>query len=235
MSSMRNHPFLTKSFAVIGHRGAAGHAPENSLEAFEIAFAAGVDAIELDVKSLHNRLWVFHDDTVERLTNGTGAFHELSESQLAALRLQNDEPIPDLATVWDLVPPSIAINIELKGPNTGTPTAAFIATHSHRYLVSSFYVDELRAFTMNAPHIPTALLTRKRDEYLLATAAELGVTNVHIMDSVAEPDYLAQCIDSGFTVYIFTVNDRKRAAQLRDLGVAAVFTDVPRDMKQLAS
>ena len=230
MSNLRNHAFLRKPFSVIGHRGAAGHAPENSLEAFEIAFDSGVDAIEFDVKYVHDELIVFHDDTVERLTDSTGAIDSFSKTEFAQLRLHNDEPIPTLEQVWDIVPPSIGINIELKGPNTGRPVAEFVRTHSHRYLISSFLVDELEQFTAHALNVPTALLTRVHDLNILATGASLEVENIHVMDAVADPSYLLAMFNSGFTVYVFTVNDIARAVHLRELGVAAIFTDVPKKL-----
>ncbi len=227
ISDLRNHPFLQRPFSVIGHRGAAGHAPENSLEAFEIAFASGVDAIEFDVKFVHDELIVFHDDTVERMTDSTGSITSFSQTEFAGLRLRNDEPIPTLAQVWDIVPPSVGINIELKGPHTGRPAAEFIRTHAHRYLVSSFLVDELEQFKSHALNVPTALLTRVHDMNVLATGASLGVENIHVMDAVADPGYLLAMFNAGFTVYVFTVNDIARAVQLRELGVAAIFTDIP--------
>ena len=228
MRDFRNHPFLRKPFAVIGHRGAAGHAPENSLEAFEIAFSSEVDAIEFDVKYVHNELIVFHDETVDRVTESTGSIISFSQSEFSELRLHNGEPIPTLAQVWDVVPPSVGMNIELKGPNTGRPVAEFIRTHPHRYLVSSFLVDELKQFKAYADKVPTALLTRVHDMSVLGSATALGVDNIHVMDAVADPGYLLAMFNAGFTVYVFTVNDIQRALQLREMGVAAIFTDSPR-------
>ncbi|MCY3857666.1 MAG: glycerophosphodiester phosphodiesterase family protein [Gammaproteobacteria bacterium] len=230
MSDSRNHPFLQKPFSVIGHRGAAGHAPENSLEAFEIAFTCGVDAIEFDVKYVHGELIVFHDDTVERLTTSNGSIDSFSREELSELRLRNGEQIPTLEQVWDIVPPSIGINIELKGANTGRPVAEFVRTHSHRYLISSFLVGELSQFKAIAKNVPTALLTRVHDMNVLGTAASLGVENIHVMDAVADPSYLLAMFNAGFTVYVFTVNDVARAFQLRELDVAAIFTDIPADL-----
>ena len=230
MTDPRKHPFLQKPFSVIGHRGAAGHAPENSLEAFEIAFACGVDAIEFDVKYVFGELIVFHDDTVERMTTSTGSIDSFRREEFGKIRLRNGESIPKLEQVWDIVPPSIGINIELKGPNTGRAVAEFIQMHSHRYLISSFLVDELAEFKKLAANVPTALLTRVHDMNVLGTAASLGVENIHVMDAVADPSYLLAMFNSGFTVYVFTVNDVARAIQLRELDVAGIFTDIPNDL-----
>ena len=74
------------------------------------------------------------------------------------------------------------------------------------------------------------MLTRVHDLNVLATAASLGVENVHVMDAVADRSYLLAMFNAGFTVYVFTVNDLARAVQLRELGVAAIFTDVPNEL-----
>ena len=180
------------------------------------------------MKFVNGELLVFHDDEVDRLTNSTGVLEGLSRADIQALRLKNGEPIPTLSQIWDIVPPSIGINIELKGPGTGAPVAEFIKTHSHRYLISSFFENELDSFKQQASAIPTALLTRIRDEDLLASGDSLAVDNLHVMDSVADTDYIQPMLNAGFTVCVFTVNDVERAIELKKQGVAAVFTDVPR-------
>ena len=224
-----NHPSIfSKPLAIIGHRGAAGHAPENSLEAFEIASAARVDGIELDVKYTHDELIVFHDDDLERLTQDVGDINLASPSKLNELRLKNGEPIPNLEQVWDITPPNIVINIELKGANTAAPVCDFIRKHSHRYIVSSFLIDELRLVKELLPDIPRALLRRQREPTTSALATELDVCNVHIMDHMAQPDVIQPLLDHGFHVFVFTVNDVKRASELQAMGVSAIFTDLPR-------
>ena len=70
-------------FLIIGHRGAAGLEPENTLRSFARAIEIGVDAIELDVYCVDGRLVVIHDDTLERTTNGHG---EVMQTSFDALR-----------------------------------------------------------------------------------------------------------------------------------------------------
>ena len=227
MTENKDRRILPKPFSVIGHRGAAGQATENSVEAFEIAFASGVDAIELDVKYLHGQLVVFHDDTVERLTNGSGNVAALTRRQLDELRLPNGEPIPTLADVWDITPPSVAINVELKGPGTAAPLVEFSKSHSHEYLISSLRIEELKILKSLAPEMPSALLTFVRELDVVSVAASIGVDNIHVRDSVADLNYMQPMLDAGFATYVFTVNDRQRATELCALGVSAIFTDLP--------
>ena len=215
---------------IVGHRGALGHATENSLEGFEIAFAAGVDAIELDVKTIHNRLVVFHDDVLDRVTQATGSIYDLSEKHWRHVRLHNGEPIPMLEDVWDITPPSILMNVELKGPETAAPFVAFARTHAHRYLVSSFLMDELETVRELDADIPLAVLTREADVSVLKLAKELKAQNIHVYDPVAEAGYLRELRVHGFNVLVFSVNDLNRAKQLWSWGVHGIFTDIPRDL-----
>lgn len=228
LSAFRKPAVFRKPFAIIGHRGAAGHAPENSLEAFEIAFEARVDGIELDVKNIHNNLIVFHDDNLLRLTSQQGEINQITQSAVADLQLANGESIPSLYDVWEITPPNIPINVELKGPNTAKLVCEFMKKHSHRYLVSSFLIEELRQVQQLTPEVPRALLARERRDTTLALADELDVCNVHIMDRIAEPSVIRPLLNAGFHVFVFTVNEVERANKLQRLGVSAIFTDVPR-------
>jgi glycerophosphoryl diester phosphodiesterase len=70
----------------IGHRGAAGHAPENTLLSIEAALAIGVDVVEIDVhRSLDGHLIVMHDERVDRTTNGSGYIRDLTLAELRDL------------------------------------------------------------------------------------------------------------------------------------------------------
>src|SRR4051794_29972802 len=106
------------AFLIIGHRGAAGLEPENTLRSFARAIEIGVDAIELDVYCVDDRLVVIHDDTLERTTNGRG---EVMKSTFAALRQLDagrGERIPTLEEVFAAVPERLTVNVELKGSGT---------------------------------------------------------------------------------------------------------------------
>lgn len=95
----------------IGHRGAAGHAPENTLCSVEKALALGVDVIEIDVhRSRDGHIMVMHDDRVDRTTNGNGYIRDLTLEQLRTL-----EPrVPTLGEVLNTVEGRAAVMIEMK-------------------------------------------------------------------------------------------------------------------------
>ena len=113
---------------VVGHRGAMGHCPENTLASFERGLQLGADWIELDVHlSRDNALIVIHDETLDRTTNGQGAVREHSLAELKALDAGSwfgpeyaGEPIPTLDEVlgW-LNSGLVGTNIDQKLINRG--------------------------------------------------------------------------------------------------------------------
>lgn len=107
---------------IYGHRGASGYAPENTLEAFDMAAKMGADGVELDVHiTKDGELVVAHDETVERVSNGSGWICNMTLSELKKLRFNRTHPeyenavIPTLREVFELLKPTgLKINVELK-------------------------------------------------------------------------------------------------------------------------
>ena len=116
-----------KNPLIIGHRGARGHVAENTIPSIEKALALGVDGIEIDIfKCATGELVVFHDKTLEKLTNATGYIEELSLDSIQKITVLNQAPIPTLSEVLDIVNGKALLNIELKGTQTALPTVALL-------------------------------------------------------------------------------------------------------------
>ncbi|MEY2831748.1 MAG: hypothetical protein RLZZ574_1006, partial [Cyanobacteriota bacterium] len=79
---------------IIGHRGAMGHEPENTLLSIKKAIALGVDAVEIDVYNLEDNLVVIHDRDLSRTTNGTGYLENSSFSYVRSLDAGKGEQVP---------------------------------------------------------------------------------------------------------------------------------------------
>ena len=107
---------------ILGHRGASGHAPENTLEAFKLAMDMGAEGFELDVHlSKDGELVVIHDETVDRTTNGKGLVWEKTLAELKELDACNKmeayrgAKIPTLREVYELIRDTDHIvNVEIK-------------------------------------------------------------------------------------------------------------------------
>ncbi len=119
---------------VVGHRGAAGVLPENTLKGFRYAIELGVDYVECDVHLTRDeQLVVMHDSTVDRTTNGSGAIRELTFDEIRTLDAGEGEQVPTLDEVLAIVQESdvqgskqIGLLCELKGAGTATASVAAV-------------------------------------------------------------------------------------------------------------
>ena len=221
-------------FLLIGHRGAPGHAPENTLAGFAAALALGVDGIELDVHLAAGRLVVIHDRRVEKTTNGHGLVAQLPFETLRRLDAGDGERIPTLDEVLDLVPPEILLNIELKAPGTAAAVARRLAGERRSLLTSSFDHAELARFHALCPAIPCAPLTVRWHTGLRDVVEAVKAPHLNLADRVASAARLQAARGWGCPCFVFTVNDAARAAQLQAWGAGGVFTDYPDRLRSLA-
>lgn len=236
---------FTLESKIIGHRGASAYAPENTLEAFQVAQALGCRCIEFDVMlSADQEAFVFHDYRLERTTNGTGEVGLLSAEYLKSLHCGKgfsknfaDTRIPTLreALVW-IADTSMQANIEIKPyPGTTEQTTLAVLTHLDQYwsphknlpLVSCFDWDALRLCRSIIPKIPLALALDKWRDEALRVAKELQCFSIHISQRAANPQVVAKIKKEGFKVAVYTVNRKSQAQKLFARGVDAVFSDYP--------
>jgi glycerophosphoryl diester phosphodiesterase len=222
-----------------GHRGAAGHAPENTLPSVKKALELGADWIEIDAYLVEGELIVFHDDRLERTTNGAGYLTEKSLEYLRSLDAGNGEKIPLLREVFDLVNRRAGINIELKGPETAGPVAKLIENYvknlGWRYeeiLVSSFNHHELRKIKELQPSIRTGALIVALPLDYAAFAEELGAYSVHPGMEFINREFVNDAHRRNLKVFVFTVNHPDDLRKMKALGVDGVFTDYPEIVKK---
>ncbi len=213
-------------FLIIGHRGAAGLAPENTMKAFRRAFACGVDAVELDVQAVDSRLAVIHDPTVDRTTNGRGPTSGYSIAELKRLDAGEGEAIPLLEEVFEALPAGVGINVELKGPGTEAPMA-MMPHDSGNTLISSLDLGRLRAIRRALPDAMCAPVFRMPHHDMAGAARAIDAWSINIRNDIATPRRIERLLAAGFRVLVFTVNDRQRALELSKRGVSGVFTDFP--------
>lgn len=232
--------------ALIGHRGAAALAPENTLASIRAAAAAGVAWIEIDAKLARDGVPVLmHDDTLDRTTNRTGPAAALTSAELGTLDAGGwfdpafaGESVPTLtAALAECRRLGLGLDLEIK-PDKGTEAATATAVVSTLaaagwsaaapLLLSSFAPESLRAARAAAPELPRGLLIWKFPKGWQATARELEVVTV-IPDqgSLRTPADVTRIRSLRYPVITYTVNAGDRARQLRDWGVAGIVTDDP--------
>ena len=224
----------SKDFLCIGHRGARGHAPENTLLSIDTGIRMGADMIEFDVQRCVDELVVIHDPRLERTTNGRGRVRDARFDDLRRLDAGQGQPIPSLREVLELAEAQVALNIELKSADG---TAALVAQALRaaindgwgisQFPVSSFHLPELYEFKQMLPEVPVAALVCGVPLDWAACATELGAQALNISAEFADPRLIADAHGRGLKIYAYTVNHPEEIAALRDLGIDGVFSDYP--------
>ena len=229
---------------IIGHRGAAGHEPENTLISFKKALELNVDMIELDVYVLKTgELVVMHDNKVDRTTNGSGYVIDYTFEELRKLDAGHGEQVPLLSEVLDLVDKSVPVNIELKGIGTAKNTAALIATYIQEkgwtedlFIVSSFNHIELMEFVNLMPAIHTGALSEGILLGYSAFAEQLGSYSTNLSAEFITPEFVLDAHNRHLEVFVYTINDESEIERMQTLGVDGIFTNFPdRARAQLSS
>ncbi|OQX19379.1 MAG: glycerophosphodiester phosphodiesterase [Desulfobulbaceae bacterium A2] len=216
-----------------GHRGAAGHAPENTLLSIRTALGLGVDWVEIDVQLVEGELLVFHDERLERTTNGSGRLAEHDFASLRRLDAGQGERIPLLAEVSGLIDRRVGLNIELKGAGTVAPTVRHLEElqrsgwPSERLLVSSFNHRWLAELQLMLPWVRLGALLVGLPLDDAACAVRLGAWSVHPCREFLDGRFVADAHRRGLRVIPFTVNAADELRCMRELGVDGVFSDYP--------
>src|SRR5262245_35614480 len=138
----------------IGHRGAAGHAPENTLAAVQKAIDLGVDFVEIDVRrTADGAVVVLHDATIDRTTDGRGRVEALSLDQLKAFDAGHGERIPTLEEVLKITAGRTGLMVELKVADVALLTVQAVQKARSRspVIYASFLHDELAQVRAIAP------------------------------------------------------------------------------------
>lgn len=220
-------------FLKIGHRGANGYEPENTLKSFKKAIKMGADAFELDVHlSVDGELIVIHDETIDRTTNGKGAVKNLTLTQLKSFRIDKTNEIPTLDEALQLMNNRILVNIELKSKETVEKVILLVEKHikekgrtQHQFLVSSFEWDALEDFSTKNKNIPLGVLTETDLDAAIAFAIKIKAKSIHPDFNMLTAENVKVMQSKGFKVYPWTVNENSDIARMKSFGVDGIITD----------
>lgn len=214
----------------IGHRGAAGHAPENTIAAIRSGVSLGVDFVELDVRrSRDGRLVVMHDKLVDRTTDGTGPVSEMTWEELQSLDAGHGERVPCVEGALAAANGRAGAILEAKIPGIGPAihrvvrASAFsgpviYASFLHTEILEIRKIDPLARTIALMEHVPVAGAALARD----ANATFVGLT----LDC-ASAEFIAALHDGGIGVLLYTVNDPTLIHCAIELGADGVISDYP--------
>ena len=219
----------------IGHRGANGYEPENTLISFQKALEMQVDGIELDVHlSADGELIVIHDETIDRTTNGSGPVNKLSSRELKQFRINDYYEIPFLSQVFDLVDKNCFINIELKSYETADKVVELIEqyvaeknwSYDH-FLVSSFDWNALQQVRFLNEDIQIGVLTETDLDLALAFAKFIKAKSIHPNFHLLNKENVSKIQQKGLQVFPWTVNELEDIEKIKAYKVNGIITDFP--------
>lgn len=236
---------------IIGHRGARGEAPENTLTGFRYLAQLGIPRVEFDIQVAGDgQLIVIHDATLNRTTHTQGSIKEHNSHSLAQVdachhrqypHANGDlydwpvcEGVPTLAQVLTLIADFEHLQLEVKAQSVEdcqqvvTQLPALWQPFGSRAVTTSFNTAYLAMIRAAAPHIPRGLLV---ESYftgdMVALALELGCVSIGPHQQLCTPELIQQAHDAGLKVSTWTVNDPQRMLELQAMGVDSIITDVP--------
>jgi len=219
----------------IGHRGARGYEPENTLRGFQKAIELHVDQIELDVHlSSDNELMVIHDETIDRTTNGKGFVNQFSLQELKDFRMEKEQQIPTLSEVLDLIDQKNSINIELKSYETADKVLELIEKYVlekkwkyNQFLVSSFDWNALQQVAFSNPEISIGVLTETDLNLALAFAKAIQAKSIHPYFHLLTQENTASMQAEGFQIFPWTVNEIEDIERIKKFDVDGIISDFP--------
>jgi glycerophosphoryl diester phosphodiesterase len=230
---------------IIGHRGACGYAPENTLESIKTAAELGIKWVELDVKLTKDDVAIiFHDDELDRTTNGSGLVMNTTYEDIKQLEAGSwfadsfaGIKIPTLEETLELlIDLDMSLNLEIKpcaGREVQTAEAALDILSRYwdetdKLLISSFSHVSLETAMEMAPEWHRGLLLDDEWPENWGELAEyLEVASININGNKVEREQIEAIIDLGKPILAYTINDPQRFRTLQSWGVDGVFTDVP--------
>lgn len=235
---------------VIGHRGCAAEQPENTVAAVESA-AAVADAVEVDVRRCGTgELVVFHDETLDRLTDASGRVDGTDCGTVRGLEVADTgETVPSLAAVFEATPPGVGLILDLKTEGLVEDVLELANEHGREPLLSSFLTSVLADVRAADPTVSTALIVRESRrnrvfrpvipgapgwlyapenvDRLVRTAADLGCDALHPRYELCLRTRLVERAHAaGLAVEPWTITTPREYDALSAVGVDAVISDV---------
>jgi glycerophosphoryl diester phosphodiesterase len=214
----------------IGHRGAAGHAHENTVQAIEKAIALRADLVELDLRrSVDGHLVIIHDARVDRTTGGHGAVAELTLAELGRLTIAKDLRIPSLREALTTAAGHVGLLLELKAEGLAEQVWTEVRTSAFTGVVicASFFHAELLRIREIDPGAQTMALLEAVPIHPTAFAIDSKATHVGLAFDCLTAPFVQALHHADLQVFTYTVNDPADIARARAVGVDGIISDFP--------
>ncbi|MEV7202881.1 glycerophosphodiester phosphodiesterase [Streptomyces griseoluteus] len=239
MTEPIRHPYLDHPGPIpFAHRGGAAEGVENTVAQFRRAVALGYRYIETDVHlTADGTLVAFHDDSLDRVTDGTGRVADLPWAEVRQARVGGREPVPLFAELLETFP-EVRWNVDVKAEAALLPFLELVGRTAawDRVCLGSFSEARVRrAQRLAGPRLATSFGTlgvlglRLRSWGLPApvrgSAVAAQVPEAQSGVPVADGRFVRAAHARGLQVHVWTVNEPERMHRLLDLGVDGIMTD----------
>lgn len=233
---------------IIGHRGARGEAPENTLGGFQYIQDLGIRAVEFDVRQLNDDvLIVMHDDQLIRTTGQEKCVYDCQHLDLAhydhAFHWKDwdrVEPTPRLDQTLQIMHNFEHLEVEVKAVETQDQADRLVEAleqslqkFQHSAVITSFDPKIYVALQQQHSVFKRGLLIEDDIQFkAIDQALDLGCVQIGWMNQLATDDIIQATQKADLKISVWTVNDIERAKHLRDLGIQGLITDFPKLMLQ---
>ena len=217
---------------IIGHRGAKGEYPENTLGSIELALKKGCDGVEIDVHlSLDGELVVIHDTTLMRTTKEQGLVKEKKFDDLRKLDAGKGEKIPSLEEVLNLVKSfqGAVIFVEIKAP--GCEQKVIDALNKTQMeslsIVKCFHHLPLKIIKEMNPKIKTHCLLYGRPLNPVEIVRACQADGLSISHETVDTDLAKECHKAGIELTLWNANSLSEMETFQKMGFDYICTDYP--------
>ncbi len=232
----------TGKVLIVGHRGALGLAPENTMASFQKGLETGCDLVETDIHlSRDGALVLMHDPEVSRTTNGKGRIRDMTLGEISRLDAGSwfderfrGEPVPVLGDLLDWAKKRIPVVIEIKGdprPSRGIEAALLAELRKHglvsEVMVIGFHHDSLKRIKEMEPAITTGLTYSCRLADTVGAARATAARSIRPHWSYWDAELVEECHRAGLTAHAWVANDEERTRYLVDMGIDSLGVDFP--------
>lgn len=225
----------TSKILRIGHRGAMGHVTENTIASVQKAVDMECDMIEIDVYKIKSgELMVFHDHTLNRLTNEKGNIEDYTFNELRKIKVNETYQIPTLQEIIETIDRKAVLNIELKGTNTTIESYNIIQQYfakgwrTEHFVISSFHWNELEIMSQQENPVSIAVLTAKNlTEEAIPFALKINAVAINPYYKLIGTESIKAIRNTNLKVYPWTVNKSSDIERLKKLKVDGIITDFP--------
>ncbi|SRR6266496_745386 len=224
---------------IMGHRGAAGLAPENTIASIAEGLAVKADFIEFDVRQTKDgHIVLVHDRHTGRVAHKRLTVRKSGIKELETLEMKHGYAIPTLEEAVELIGKKAKINIEIKSPECVPQVVALIQAYVKKgypyahFLVSSFSPAVLRAAYKIDKKIPYSLLQIWPVRFRWLRSVKLSAVGFYHISALT-PFIVALAKRRGLYTYAYTVNSFEEAKRLKRLGIDGIVTNYPDKFEEL--